>query len=57
VVLNILHGNIEYIQEKPIGTLVISVEGEEKELEKAVDYLNANIGQVYNFIERKDEAV
>jgi len=55
VVLNILHGNIEYIQKKPIGILVISVEGEEKE--KALDYLISNVGQVYNFIERKEEAV
>lgn len=57
VVLNILHGNIEYVQEKPIGTLVISLEGEDKELEKALEYLNSNIGQVYNFIEREEEAV
>lgn len=57
IILNILHGNIEYIQEKPIGILVISVEGEEKELEKAVEYLKSNVGQVYDFSEGKEEAV
>lgn len=57
VILNILHGNIEYIQEKPIGILVISVEGEEKELEKAVEYLKSNVGQVYDFTEGEEVAV
>lgn len=57
VILNILHGNIEYIQEKPIGILVISVEGEEKELQKAVEYLKFNVGQVYDFTEGEEVAV
>ena len=49
VFLNILHGNIEYIQEKPLGTLAISIDGDILEVERALNYLNNNVGSVYNF--------
>ncbi|WP_054739285.1 methionine ABC transporter ATP-binding protein [Cellulosilyticum ruminicola] len=42
VVLNILHGRIEYITEKPIGVLVVSIIGEAHQIDKALEYIKAN---------------
>ncbi|HHW68674.1 MAG TPA: methionine ABC transporter ATP-binding protein [Epulopiscium sp.] len=38
--LNIVHGKIEYIGDRPVGTLVVDIEGEEREVQLAVDYIN-----------------
>jgi len=46
VVLNILHGKIEYIQQKPIGILVITIEGNKVECEKAKQYITENVEDV-----------
>jgi len=46
VVLNILHGKIEYIQHKPIGTLVVSIEGKEGPVSEALEYLKANVEEI-----------
>ena len=46
VVLNILHGRIEYIQEKPIGILVVSLEGERKAVKEAIEYMNSHIEEI-----------
>lgn len=46
VVLNILHGKIEYIQQKPIGTLVVSIEGERGAVEEALQYMKDNVAEI-----------
>lgn len=57
VVVNILHGQIEYIQEQPIGVLVISVDGLHKEIDKATVYLYSHIEDVENFRLREEKAI
>lgn len=37
---NILHGKIEYIGEKPLGTFIMEVTGTSEEVESAIQYLN-----------------
>ena len=46
VVLNILHGRIEYIQGKPIGILVVSLDGERKAVKEAIEYMNSHIEEI-----------
>ncbi|MDF2596288.1 MAG: Phosphonate-transporting ATPase [Clostridia bacterium] len=53
VVLNILHGKIEYIQNKPIGILVVSIEGEEQALQEALSYIRANVEEI-EILEEKE---
>lgn len=57
VVLNILHGKIEYIQQKPIGTLVVSIEGEERAIREALGYLRANVEEIEILEDKEREAV
>ncbi|PHV69333.1 methionine ABC transporter ATP-binding protein [Sporanaerobium hydrogeniformans] len=55
VILNILHGRIEYIQQKPIGTLVVSIEGKMIEVQRALTYIRASIEEVQ--VVKESEAV
>ena len=55
VVLNILHGHIDYIQEKPIGILVVSVEGETAAISEALQYIGENIEEIELIIPRESE--
>jgi D-methionine transport system ATP-binding protein len=57
VVLNILHGKIEYIQYKPIGTLVVSIEGSEEQVSEALLYLKANVEEIEVLEDKEREAV
>lgn len=52
---NILHGNIEYIQDKPIGILVISINGNDHDVSSAIDYLESTIETVKYY--KEEEAV
>ena len=52
---NILHGNIEYIQDKPIGILVISINGKDQDVSSAIDYLENTIETVRYY--KEEEAV
>jgi D-methionine transport system ATP-binding protein len=36
---NILHGKIEYIQETPLGIFIMEITGDQKEVQKAVTYI------------------
>lgn len=54
VVLNILHGRIEYIQGKPIGILVVSVDGERNTVEQAIEYMNSHIEEIEMIREVED---
>jgi len=42
VFVNILHGQITYIQDQPLGTLIIEVIGNDDELTKALNYIKAS---------------
>jgi D-methionine transport system ATP-binding protein len=44
--LNILHGNIQYINGKPLGALVIGVQGIEEEVNKAISYINGKVQEL-----------
>ena len=57
VIVNILYGKIEYIQEQPIGVIVISLDGPLNEVSKAKTYLFTQIENVENFKWRGEEAV
>lgn len=46
VVLNILHGRIEYIQGKPIGTLVVSLDGKREVVQEAIEYMKHHIEEI-----------
>lgn len=39
VLVNILHGQITYIQDLPLGTLIVEITGELYEIEKAIQYI------------------
>ncbi|MBS4209189.1 methionine ABC transporter ATP-binding protein [Bacillus sp. FJAT-50079] len=41
---NFLHGNIEYIQEEPLGIFIMELIGEGPEVEKAIQYLQERTG-------------
>lgn len=56
VVLNILHGRIEYIQGKPMGTLVVSLEGERKAVKEALEYMKQNVEEI-EVIKRQESEV
>jgi len=40
--VNILHGKIEYINDKPFGILIVQLIGAQDELAKGLDYLSKN---------------
>ena len=44
--LNVLHGKIEYINEKPLGILIVNIEGTEKNIESAVEFIKENTAEV-----------
>jgi D-methionine transport system ATP-binding protein len=46
VSITILHGKIEYISGKPIGILVIGIDGNEQDIEKSTIYLNENVAEL-----------
>ncbi len=46
VTINILHGQITYIQDRPLGTLIIEIDGEQLELQNAIDYITTRTNQL-----------
>lgn len=46
VEINILHGQIVYIQDQPLGTLIIEIVGDESEIRKSIDYIHKRTSQV-----------
>ncbi|BAQ11860.1 phosphonate-transporting ATPase [Bacillus sp. OxB-1] len=42
---NFLHGSIEYIQEMPLGTFLMELQGDPQEIQKAIDFM---VGQKAN---------
>ena len=49
VILNVLHGKIEYIQQKPIGILVVAIEGAKEECEKAKQFISENVEEINEY--------
>lgn len=44
--VNILHGKIEYINEQPLGVLLVNVIGDPEELTKVIDYISSQVERV-----------
>ncbi|MGC3008520.1 NIL domain-containing protein, partial [Enterococcus faecium] len=50
---NILYGNVELLQETPLGSLIVSLAGETKQRKKALDYLIIS-GVKINILQKND---
>lgn len=46
VTLNILHGRIEYVQERPIGILMVTIQGTESKIQVALDELRKRVARL-----------
>jgi D-methionine transport system ATP-binding protein len=43
---NFLHGSIEYIQERPLGIFIMELEGDQSEIDKAIEYIEIRNAKV-----------
>ncbi|MBS4205360.1 methionine ABC transporter ATP-binding protein [Lederbergia citrea] len=46
VLVNILHGQITYIQDRPLGMLIVEITGETLEIQKAIQYITNRTDQL-----------
>ena len=46
VIVNILHGQISYIQDRPLGILIVEIKGEQSEIERAIEYITNRTNQL-----------
>jgi D-methionine transport system ATP-binding protein len=46
VTINILHGKIEYINDKPVGVLSIAISGEDSWVEDTIEYISHNVAVI-----------
>lgn len=53
VILNILHGKIEYIKGKPIGILFVTLEGAHEECERAKQFIADNVEEITTYYNGK----
>ncbi len=53
VILNILHGKIEYIKEKPIGILFVTLEGTQEECDRAKQFISDNVEEITTYYDGK----
>ena len=53
VILNILHGKIEYIKGKPIGILFVTLEGTQEECNKAKQFISDNVEEITTYYDGK----
>ena len=44
--INILHGQISYIQDLPLGTLIVEIKGDKEEIEKAITFIAKRTNQL-----------
>lgn len=54
VTANILYGNIELLQETPLGSLIVTLAGETNQRQKALDYL-IRLGVRVNVLQKNEE--
>ncbi len=53
VILNILHGKIEYIKGKPIGILFVTLEGTQEECNRAKQFIADNVEEITTYYDGK----
>ncbi|WP_024832618.1 methionine ABC transporter ATP-binding protein [Ruminiclostridium josui] len=53
IILNILHGKIEYIKGKPIGILFVTLEGPQEECERAKQFISDNVEEITTYYNGK----
>ncbi len=53
VILNILHGKIEYIKGKPIGILFVTLEGTQEECNRAKQFISDNVEEITIYYDGK----
>ncbi len=56
VILNILHGKIEYIKGKPIGILFVTLEGTQEECNRAKQFIADNVEEITTYYDGKKGA-
>ena len=54
VTANILYGNVELLQETPLGSLIVTLAGETNQRQKALDYL-IRLGVRVNALQKNEE--
>ena len=54
VTANILYGNVELLQETPLGSLIVTLAGETNQRQKALDYL-IRLGVQVNVLQKNEE--
>jgi len=47
--INVLHGKIEYIDEKPLGVLILNIDADSSKIEQIIDYLKERTASVEVF--------
>lgn len=55
--LNILHGNIQYINGKPLGVLIIGIQGIEEEADKAIAFLRGKVQELEVIYDGRDVGI
>ena len=53
VTANILYGNVEWLQETPLGSLIVTLAGETIQKQKALDYLK-RLGVRVNILQKHE---
>jgi len=55
--ISIIHGKIDYIDGKPIGTLIINITGDEDEIDKTKKYIKENVIKTERIIDEYLEVI
>ncbi|EHJ00176.1 Phosphonate-transporting ATPase [Clostridium sp. DL-VIII] len=55
--ISIIHGKIEYISGRPIGTLIINLTGDKEEISRAKKYINENVIKTERIVNEQLEVV
>ena len=55
--ISIIHGKIDYIDGKPVGTLIVNIIGEKEEISKAKTYINNNVVKTERIVNEYMEVI
>lgn len=55
--ISIIHGKIDYIDGKPVGTLIVNIIGEKEEISKAKAYINNNVVKTERIVNEYMEVI